>query len=195
MRRIIPIACCLAFVAGTAAAQEPTGDWLVENGKGIIHIENCGGTLWGVVAWENTPGRDSENPDPALRGRPTLGIPILIEMRAGRADSGGAQRWEGHVYNAENGKTYIANIKLTAPNSLRIEGCVLGGLFCGGQQWTRTQMPAQGPQGQAQAKSAPPPAPQAKAQAKGQPRPAGPALASAASDVCSRMSSLSGATH
>jgi hypothetical protein len=30
-----------------------------------------GGRYWGVVAWEQTPGVDRKNPNPALRTRPT----------------------------------------------------------------------------------------------------------------------------
>jgi uncharacterized protein (DUF2147 family) len=176
MRLPILIGCGLALFAGPGFAAEPTGDWLVENGGAHIHIENCGDAVWGVVAWEKTPGRDSENPDPALKGRPTLGIPILINMKPTtvRGWGGGSeQRWEGHVYNAENGKTYTANIKLTAPNTLHIEGCVLGGIFCGGQDWSRVTAPPAAP------KAAP------KAAAKG----------SATSDMCSRVSNLARPTH
>jgi uncharacterized protein (DUF2147 family) len=63
-----------------------------------------------------------------------MGIPILINMKRS------GQRWEGEVYNAENGKTYTANIKLESPDVLNIEGCVFGGIFCGGENWKR--MPA-----------------------------------------------------
>ena len=46
-------------------------------------------------------------------------------------------RWDGQVYNARNGKTYNANLRLVGDNALRIQGCVLGGVICGAQQWTR----------------------------------------------------------
>jgi uncharacterized protein (DUF2147 family) len=52
-----------------------------------------------------------------------------------RATSQG--RWDGRIYNARNGQTYNAHLTMRGDNSLRVEGCVLGGVFCGGQQWTR----------------------------------------------------------
>lgn len=186
MRHFILIGCGLIMATASVAAAEPTGEWLVENKGAVIRIENCGGTLWGIVAWEKTPGRDIENPDPAKRSRPTLGIPILIDMKPA-----GPQRWEGEVYNAQNGKTYSANITQSNPNALRIEGCLIGGFLCGGQEWTRVEnssasaLPApsqMGPKSGAQK-----PAPQAKAAPQGK--------AVALSDVCSRVSDLAGPSH
>lgn len=114
------------MAGATALAAEPTGDWRTEDGSAVIRIDNCRGALWGVVAWEKEPGRDSRS------GRPTLGSPVLINMRASSQ-----ARWEGQVYNATNGQTYNANMRMLGDNALRVEGCVLGGVFCGGQRWTR----------------------------------------------------------
>ena len=114
------------FASGTAMAAEPTGDWRTEDGSAIIRIDNCRGALWGLVAWEKEPGRDKRS------GRPTLGSPVLINMRASSQE-----RWEGQIYNATNGQTYNAKVRMVGDNTLRVEGCVLGGVFCGGQRWTR----------------------------------------------------------
>jgi uncharacterized protein (DUF2147 family) len=138
-----------------AAEPQPTGEWLVANGLAHIRIEDCGaGVLWGAISWEKEPGVDSNNPDPALRTRPTLGMPILLSMKPTRPGL-----WQGEVYNGENGKTYDSKISLSAPDVLRIEGCVLG-FLCGGEDWTRVKAdpaPAQRPAaGQHGAKPPPP---------------------------------------
>ena len=65
--------------AGTGQA-DPTGEWLVAQRIAKIKIVDCGGRLWGVVAWETQPGTDAKNPDPKLRTRPTLGMPVLLDM-------------------------------------------------------------------------------------------------------------------
>jgi uncharacterized protein (DUF2147 family) len=135
-------ACSLVSGCAPAAAADPRGVWLVEDKSAQIQIENCGGVLWGVVAWERTPGHDNENPDPALRGRATLGIPILLGMRPQGPPGASGTVWRGHIYNAKNGSTYEANIKLAGPALLHLEGCVLGGLFCGGQDWARVKASA-----------------------------------------------------
>jgi uncharacterized protein (DUF2147 family) len=122
----------LALSTGFALATEPTGEWLVTDGYANIRIEKCGDQYWGVVSWEQQPGTDTNNPDPNKRNRPTLGMPVLLAMKATQPN-----RWDGQIYNSENGKTYTGNISLASPDVLRVEGCLL--IFCGGQDWTRVK--------------------------------------------------------
>ena len=132
LRRVLPVLMVIAGAA-LAAKPDPTGDWLVHDGTAVIRIVPCGEVLCGSVAWtKDEGGFDENNPDPAKRNRPILGLPILLGMKA--ASDG---RWEGEVYNAENGKTYSSRIWLKSDDVLRIEGCVLG-FLCGGEDWTRT---------------------------------------------------------
>jgi uncharacterized protein (DUF2147 family) len=135
VRYRFPALLAVSFAAATPAwAQDATGEWLVEDGVAQIRIVNCDNAFWGVVSWEKDPsGRDTENPDPSKRNRPTLGMPTLLDMRA--TASG---KWKGKVYNAEDGQTYDASITLRDANTLHIEGCVLG-FLCGGENWTRAQ--------------------------------------------------------
>jgi uncharacterized protein (DUF2147 family) len=145
MRLLIRATCSLVWGCATAAAADPAGVWLVEDKTAQVQIESCNGLLWGIVAWERTPGYDTDNPDPTLRGRPALGIPILLGMRPNGPPDAPGIVWRGQIYNAMNGRTYEASIKLTNPALLHLEGCVLGGLFCGGQDWTRVARPAAPP--------------------------------------------------
>jgi uncharacterized protein (DUF2147 family) len=138
---------------------------MVEDKSAQIGIGICGGILWGIVLWERNPGHDTENPDRSLRGRPTLGIPILLGMRP-QGPLGPQTLWRGQIYNAQNGSTYDASIKPVSPDVLHLEGCVLAGLFCGGQNWTRVKAPA----GSSSAANAP-------------------------ADVCSRVPDLARGTH
>jgi uncharacterized protein (DUF2147 family) len=123
--------------AGAALAADPTGDWRVADGVANIRVAECYGSMWGVVAWEQVPGgRDQNNPDAAKQSRPTLGMPILIDMKK----KPNADEWEGQVYNGKDGKSYDSTIKLTSPDQLEIQGCVLG-FLCGGETWTRVAGP------------------------------------------------------
>src|ERR1700740_2141116 len=123
--------------AAPAFALDPTGDWRVADQVANIRVAECNGSMWGVVAWEKTPGgRDVNNPDVALQSRPTLGMPILIDMKK----KTGADQWEGQVYNAKDGKSYSSTIKPVGSDKLEIQGCVLG-FLCGGETWTRVGPP------------------------------------------------------
>ena len=79
------------------------------------------------------PKTDVHNSNAGLQSRPLLGIPIVLNMKPT-----GGDKWEGQVYNAEDGGTYTGSFTLTGPNTADLKGCVMGGLICKGQTWTRT---------------------------------------------------------
>lgn len=140
MKKIVVCGIALFTSLGSASAADPQplGEWLVEDAVARVRIVDCNTRLWGVISWEKKLGGiDAENPDRSKRSRPTMGMPILLNMKKAPAENKGEpEQWEGKVYNAENGKTYDSKIKLTAPDKLEIKGCVLG-FLCGGQTWTR----------------------------------------------------------
>lgn len=104
----------------------------MEDGTAHIRIVSCENALWGVISWtKSAPGKDENNPDPSKRNRSVMGIPILMNMKKA------GNRWNGEVYNAENGETYSAHISLVSNDVLKIEGCVLAGFLCGGENWKR----------------------------------------------------------
>jgi uncharacterized protein (DUF2147 family) len=197
MKKLLMLTVFLAFQAGQAVAQapasppagapDPTGDWRVEEGTAHIRVAICDGALWGVIGWEQSPGTDSENPDPALRTRPTLGMPILVNMKPD-AKKPVANKWVGKIYNAKNGKMYDSNVTLVSPTALKVQGCVLG-VFCGGETWTKV----------ADAPAAAAPAPSTKG--KGAAGNGGVTTGSAASanaisaSVCSRLGSVPRPAH
>jgi uncharacterized protein (DUF2147 family) len=136
-----------------AFAADPTGDWRVQDGVADIRVAECNGSMWGVVVWEKIPGgHDKNNPDVSKQNRPTLGMPILLDMKK----TPGVDQWEGQVYNAKDGQTYSSKIKPTDPDHLEIQGCVLG-FLCGGETWTRVAGPIPSSPVNSMAKGAPPP--------------------------------------
>ena len=48
----------------------------------------------------------------------------------------GGGNYEGEITKPSNGKTYSGKAKLSG-NSLKLSGCVFGGLICESQTWTR----------------------------------------------------------
>jgi len=136
---VLLLATCLApaLTAPALAADDPTGDWRVADGVANIRVAECNGRMWGAVSWEKVPGgRDTNNPDVSKQSRPTLGMPILIDMKK----KPGVDVWEGQVYNAKDGQYYSSTIKPVDPDHMEIRGCVLG-FLCGGETWTRVAGP------------------------------------------------------
>jgi uncharacterized protein (DUF2147 family) len=99
-----------------SGGEEILGTWNNDDGRAKIEIFNCGGRYCGKIIWLGQPNYppddklgmggkprvDRENPDPALRSRPILGLQIM-EGFIFRGDG----VWEkGHIYDPESGKTY-----------------------------------------------------------------------------------------
>src|SRR5262245_42893050 len=175
------IASSIASAHARRTPTDPTGEWLVSKQYARIKIADCDGRLSGIVAWEAQPGGiDRKNPDPNLRSRPTLGMPILLGMAQTRPN-----QWDGQIYNSEDGHTYSASISLVDQRTLRVQGCFLG-FLCGGENWTRFE-----PQ-DAQAAAPNTAKPSSTRKTTGNPQPPAPS-----DDVCSRAlgSSTTGLSH
>lgn len=166
MRKLGLVGFWLILMLRASLAGDPQGEWLDEHGLARIKVADCNGRMWGATVWEKEPGGlDDKNPDPAKRKRPIIGVPLLIDMKPAQ---GAADKWEGEIYNPEDGKTYSASIHLLTPAKLEVKGCWLKYL-CGGETWTRYVEPA-----------LPPGAPAPKAALAKQPATPGPAKAAKA---------------
>jgi uncharacterized protein (DUF2147 family) len=100
-----------ATAAPVQAPTTPVGAWATEENKGNVRIESCGQNLCGY----SVPSNEK----------------ILINMRP--QDS----KWTGHIHDPDSGRTYDSTIAMKGANTLRVQGCAFGGMFCGGQTWKR----------------------------------------------------------
>ncbi len=134
------IALALILIAPARAA-DPVGTWLTGDKKGKVKIVNCGGAICGTLVWLAEPNdpdtkqakTDKHNVDASKQSRPLLGIPIVLSMKPGSGN-----KWEGQVYNAEDGSTYSGSFTLNGASSAELRGCVMGGLICKAQTWTKS---------------------------------------------------------
>ena len=123
-----------SVVSWNAAAAESgalVGVWMTENSDSKIRMSPCGKGFCGTVVWAKTNGLDTNNPDPAMRKRSIIGMPLTTNMKAKR-DGG----WAGSIYNPEDGKTYAITMQPKNANQLEVEGCVMG-VLCGAEAWSR----------------------------------------------------------
>jgi uncharacterized protein (DUF2147 family) len=135
-RLSIGAAMLLLATASTAHAADPTGTWRMTNGKVTLRVSECGNELCGRIVGlskpldkNGRPKRDKDNPNPALRDRPVVGLSLLRNMR-----QIGENRWEGRIYNPDDGRTYNAKVRLNG-STLQVKGCVL--MFCKSQKFVR----------------------------------------------------------
>lgn len=79
---------------------------------------------------------DANNKDPALRERPIQDLQILT-LRP----SDNPFRFDGEIYNPEDGETYQGYVEVLGADTIRLSGCVLYGIVCQGQDWQRVIVP------------------------------------------------------
>ena len=99
------------------AANSPLGVWLTEEKEGKVRIEQCGANLCGY----SVDKKSNQN-----------GEQVLINMKPTK-DS----KWSGRILDPNTGSTYDSTIALKDSDTLRVQGCAFGGMFCGGQTWSR----------------------------------------------------------
>jgi len=46
-------------------------------------------------------------------------------------------KWAGRINDPDSGRKYDSTMTMKGTNSLRVQGCAFGGMFCGGQTWKR----------------------------------------------------------
>lgn len=106
----------VAPTGAAVSAHSPLGLWLTEEKEGKVRIEQCGTNLCGYSVDTKT----NQN-----------GEQVLINMKPGR------DKWTGRILDPNTGSTYDSTIALSGSDRLRVQGCAFGGMFCGGQTWTR----------------------------------------------------------
>ncbi|WP_298379854.1 DUF2147 domain-containing protein [uncultured Bradyrhizobium sp.] len=98
------------------AANSPLGVWLTEEKEGKVRIEQCGANLCGYSVDKKSNANGEQ---------------VLINMKPGK------DKWSGRIFDPNSGSTYDSTIAVKSPDTLRVQGCAFGGMFCGGQTWTR----------------------------------------------------------
>lgn len=149
--RTVLLAAGLALAATRAAdpADALLGDWQVASRDAIVRIERVGDEYQGRLVWllhdrygpedgpalAGRPVTDRNNPDPALRDRPLLGLRLLWGLHYD-----GAGAWTGGwVYDSDDGRRYRCEIELEDRNHLRLRGYLGIPLLGGSTVWTRVE--------------------------------------------------------
>lgn len=115
--------------AQAVAAGEEIGTWINPHGSVKVQTGQCGDKLCGWVVWASPQA----TADAAAGGvRQIVGTVLLRDYTSTRPGN-----WEGRVFVPDMGHTYYSTISQLDANSLKISGCVLGGLICKSQVWHR----------------------------------------------------------
>ena len=126
-----------------AASADPTGYWMKPDAERESKIEvfKCGKkktNLCAKIAWLKEPNdskgqplHDVRNENPAMRGRPIMGLPIFTDLVPSAPST-----WNGKIYNPEDGNVYAGSVEVLRADAIRLKGCVLY-VLCQDQEWER----------------------------------------------------------
>ena len=126
MMKILTAAAMIAGMATTVLADPIEGLWKTQPDDGIfyhVQMKPCGGAFCGVFQKKFQNGSEVATD--------VIGKNAVFDM----VPTGGGE-YAGKAWKPSNGKTYNGSGKLSG-NSLKIGGCVLGGLICSKQTWQR----------------------------------------------------------
>lgn len=129
--RLMALALLLALSTGAHAETSLTPIGLWQNPKGTIMVRtrNCGQQLCGNIVWAG-PKAVADARDAGVTT--LIGTELLVNYRPT-----GRGHWTGQVYVPDQGRRFYSTIEQKNANSLKISGCILGGLICKHQEWTR----------------------------------------------------------
>lgn len=120
------LAATLALAAGMAQADPVEGLWQTQEDDGAyahVTMQPCGPKYCGVISRTFKAGAEYQSEN--------LGKKLVIDM-----EPKGDGKYEGKVWRPSNDKVYYGTLALNG-SSLKLAGCVAGGLICSKQTWTR----------------------------------------------------------
>lgn len=133
MKRIISIialGAALLPLPAQALAQAPLeGQWRNPKGSVVVRVAACGNAYCGIVVDASAKAKAT-----AKKGGTAslIGTRILSDVRAQRDGT-----YKGRAFDPKRNIHAPATIRMQGESILVIKGCVLGGIICKEQRWTR----------------------------------------------------------
>lgn len=105
------------------------GTWINPKRTVTVVTSPCGKLLCGTVI-SATP--EVQQIAKKAGAPPLIGTRLLQDYR-----QTGQDKWQGRVFVPDRNASYYSTIKQINTNQLKISGCILGGLLCKSQVWSR----------------------------------------------------------
>ncbi|MFK7745934.1 MAG: DUF2147 domain-containing protein [Roseobacter sp.] len=128
MKKFLATLAVLATSTSMTLADPLEGTWQTQADEGAfahVAISPCGANFCGTIERTFKDGGEYTSPN--------KGKTLVIDM-APQGDG----TYQGQVWRPSNDKIYLGKIDLSG-DSMRLRGCVAGGLICSKQTWARVQ--------------------------------------------------------
>ncbi|MBM3170318.1 MAG: DUF2147 domain-containing protein [Bacteroidetes bacterium] len=132
---ICALLCLSSFAPGSVKSRDAekfgqvalVGTWLKDDKAFKVRIDKQSERFYGKIIWlernhwaDGSPKKDHLNPDPKLRSRSYIGIPVVLGLKYDGDDT-----WnDGKIYDPESGKTYDCRITLVSRNRAEIRAYI-----------------------------------------------------------------------
>ncbi len=129
---IAPLLVALAIPAIASAqpvVNESEGLWINPHDSVVVRTSSCAAKLCGWIVWANAEALADARESGV---RQLIGTELLQDYHPTNAHS-----WSGTVFVPDLGRNISSQINQLSSNELKIKGCILGGLICKSQLWTR----------------------------------------------------------
>jgi len=134
MIRVFSILAALALVlspAASAAQAAPDGLFGVwRNPKDSVHLDirSCGESACGYVVWASAKAQADARRG---SGKELVGLQLLRDFTHGKG------AWRGRVFVPDLNRTLAGSARRVDDGHLEAQGCLLAGILCKRQIWTR----------------------------------------------------------
>ena len=117
------------LLAAPASAQAIEGQWTNYKKNVVVQVERCGAAYCGRVVRASPKAQEK-----ARKG----GTPRLIgtQILTGLKPTGDG-RYRGRAFVPKRNIHATATVRQLNDNVMQVSGCVLGGLLCDNEKWTR----------------------------------------------------------
>lgn len=116
-------------IASDVKNESIVGLWANPEQSVVVRTDETNSILSGRIIWAN----ETAIADAREGGVMSLvGVQLLEDYHPD-----GPRKWKGIVYVPDMGRRFTSFISQTAPDKLKISGCILGGLICRSQVWKR----------------------------------------------------------
>lgn len=125
----IAMTAAMALAAASHSAGSIEGQWLNPQRTVLIRLAPCGEAMCGTVTWAAERAQQA-----ARKGASALiGARLLSDFRPGKNG-----QWRGIVFVPDRDVRVGGKIQVLDESRLKVSGCILRGMVCRSQVWTRS---------------------------------------------------------
>lgn len=127
--KMVALLASLVLAAAPASAQALEGQWTNYKKNVVVQVERCGSAYCGRVVQASAKAKEK-----ARKG----GTPNLVgtQILSGLVPAGQG-KFRGKAFVPKRNIHATATVRQISDDVMQVQGCVLGGLLCDSERWTR----------------------------------------------------------